>query len=66
MLKKFYKSKRFEEILGIVGLAYIIILGVIAATLITFLVNVTRESLAPDKTRASTITQFAIGSAERL
>ncbi len=45
MLKKLYRTKNIEEVLGIIGLLYFILIGIATFFLVKFLVGATIASL---------------------
>jgi len=66
MLKNFYKNKRFEEIMGLTGVLYLVILCLAAALLVQFLVNITLWSLVPSSIAGSAIPQYSTAAAKNL
>lgn len=58
MYKKLYHLKRFEETLGMVGLVYFLILGVVAFFLVRFLLVASLEVVKPGRTSLSPPIRF--------
>jgi|GEM_PF-5385375 len=64
MIKQFYKNRRFEEIMGLIGLLYFALLFLAGALLVQFLVHVTLSSLTPGTPPGSSIAQFGVPTAQ--
>ena len=61
MLRKFYRFKKFEELLGFIGLLYFITLGFVIFFLVHFLVRATIDSLITPPAQKELPVQFDLG-----
>ncbi len=66
MLKRLYQAKKFEEVLGLIGIVYFILLALVIFFFVGFLTNATKEAFVPAAPRESAIVQFAIPQANAL
>ena len=66
MLKKLYQSRRFEEILGTLGLVYLLMLVLLTGFIVTFLVTESQDALTANAVPNPAIPQYAIERAESL
>lgn len=51
MLQKLYRFRKFEESLGVIGLVYFVLLGIVTIFLVRFLVHATLGSLTSGPTQ---------------
>jgi len=60
MIKKFYALKKFEEVLGLVGLFYFLFLIVFTFFFVRFLVRVSTNAVTPATTSSLTSSRFEL------
>ena len=65
LLEKFYRSGRFETILGAVGIGYLLILGVLGFFLVRFLTGSIRDSFQKEAVGAPTPVRFELDLVSR-
>ena len=66
MFNKFYKIKKFEEVLGIIGLLYFIVVGIMVFLLTKTLVRATIDSLETPSSGEPVISCFNLDLVEQI
>ena len=66
MIAKLYKLKRFEEILGSIGLLYFLFLAISTFFFVRFLVSVSIDAVKPVKSVATPPARFELELVEQI
>ena len=66
LLERFYRTDHFEELLGIVGCLYFVVIVAVAAWVIWFLVGITNTTFVRPAVPPSTLSQFDVDRAQAL
>lgn len=64
MLQKIYKAKNLEELLGILGIVYLLVIAALTVLLVDFLVSSTAEAFKEGQAVPSEVPTFELEKAE--